>query len=817
VKSASVLVGIVAVLLASCGSGQESAETAAPAAAPAPAAAAPAAPAAPKVINEIPGADPLIPFEALLLKASYEAPKISPDGKRIAVLGQVDGVGNLMLADVGDPTNLKPLTHDKGRGFQAHTIWDEPTYRWAPGGKYLFYIRDDKGDENWVLYSLDPASGESRQLTPAQGVRVAGLRTSPKFPDEVMFGMNHPGPGMSYYRANAATGEVKLIVDAKPYFLKLFDDDFNERVAVSQDKDLALLVSVKQKNGQWKQINKIEREDQSALAANHINDEGGAVITADGKRLIGFTSQGLDTTALTSYDFATGKRTVIALDKQVDIKRAIVHPATGEPQAYVRNFTIAEWKVLDPSLQKDFDTLAAMNLGEMEIESRSADDRKWIVSFMKPEYPIRYFLYDRDGGKSTQLGLSTPQLAQMKLSGMLPIVTKSSDGFDLVSYISYPSWTKVDANGIPASPQPVVTIVHGGPGDERARFAFAPLAQWLTNRGYALFLVNFRGTPGFGKKFINAEKHEWGGAMNRDVIEQVHYLVDKKIADPKRLAIFGGSYGGYETLAAMTLTPGEFACGDAVVGPSNLETFIVGYGKDSPEGNAAQWYPRLGDPRTPEGLKLLKERSPFNYADKTKGSMLIVQGANDIRVPTNESEQVVNAMDKAGVKVTYLLYPDEGHGLIRTENNRSFLSISEVFFGECLGGRYESLSSASVEGSSVKVPVGVERIPGLKEALAARKNDGMLQIDSSIDPSTLADIAGDYDLQGYKLKVTLEGKQLFIDIPGQGKHEMLPTAKDAFFLREGPVKLKIERGADGKIAAMRIEPAGGEANVAKRI
>ncbi|HZP88531.1 MAG TPA: prolyl oligopeptidase family serine peptidase [Burkholderiales bacterium] len=801
---------VLVALLAACS--HKEAEAPAPQAAPPP-------PAKPAVVNEIPGADPLIPFDDLLLHASYEHPKISPDGKHIAVLGQVNGVGNLMLADVDKPTELKPLTHDTGRGLQSNTIWDEPTYRWSPSGKYLFYIRDDKGDENWVLYVLDIGSGESRQLTPAQGVRVAGLRTSPKFPDEVMFGMNDKGPaeGTRYYRVSGATGEREFITGAKPYLLKLFDDNFDERVAVVGDKDLALHVLVKGKDGSFKEVNKIEREDQPALGANHIDDIGGSEITADGKKLISFTSQGLDTTALAAYDFATNKRTILAQDKQVDIKRAIVSPSTGLPQAYRRNFTIAEWVVLDDSVKKDFAKLAEMSkdYGEMDFESRTADDRKWIVSFMRPDYPIRFFLYDRDKASSTLLGVSTPQLATMKLSGMQPVVMKSSDGFDLVSYVSYPSWTKVDEKGIPTSPLPVITVVHGGPGDERAIYAFAPLAQWITNRGYALFLVNFRGTPGFGKKFINAEKHEWGGAMNRDVIEQVHNLVDKKIADPKRLAIFGGSYGGYETLAAMTLTPGEFACGNAVVGPSNLETFIVGYGKDSPEGHPEQWYPRLGDPRTPEGLKLLKERSPFNYADKTKGAMLITQGANDVRVPTHESEQVVDAMNKAGVKVTYLLYPDEGHGLIRPENNKSFLAISEVFFGECLGGRYSALSAAQLEGSSVRVPTGADRIPGLTTALAARKNDGMLAVDASIDPATFGEFAGSYDLKGYKLTVALEGKQLFIDIPGQGKHEMLPTGKDKFFLREGPVKIAFKRDDKGAISEMAIE--AGETNVAKRL
>lgn len=772
-----------------------------------------------KVVNDIPGADPLIPFEALLLKASYEAPALSPDGKHIAVLGQVDGVGNLMLAAIDKPTELRPLTQDRGRGFQASTIWDEPTFRWAPNGTHLFYIRDDKGDENWVLYSLNIATGESRQLTPGQGVRVRGLQTSPKFPDEVLFAMNDKGPRKTaYYRANAVTGEVKLVAQEAPYLAKVFDSDFNDRVGARlQPKDRSLLIEVKGKNGKWKPTNTILPEDIAALQSNHINDRGGSLITADGNTLIGFSSQGTDTGALVSYDLTTFKRETIALDQQVDIKRALVHPTTLKPQAYVRNFTTAEWVVLDESLKKDFEMLQAMNFGEIEIASRTPDDQLWIVRFMRPDYPIRYHLYDRKAGKTTALGLSAPQLANLKLSNMYPVVIKSSDGFDLVSYMSYPSWVKLDANNIPATPQPVITIVHGGPSDERAISAFAPLLQWLTNRGYGVFLVNFRGSPGFGKKFINADKLEWGGAMNRDVIEQVQNLVKLKIADPKRQAIFGGSYGGYETLVAMTLTPGVFACGNAVVGPSNLETFIVGYGKDSPEGSAESWYPRVGDPRTPEGLKLLKERSPFNYAHQTRGSMLVVQGANDIRVPTNESDQVVGAMDKAGVKVTYLLYPDEGHGLIRTENNRSFLAVSEVFFGECLGGRYSALSAAVVEGSSVQVPVGVERIPGLAEALAGRKDNGMLQPDPSIDTANFGDFAGPYDLKGYKLSVTLEGKALFIEIPGQGKHEMLPFEKDGFFMRAGPVKLRFKRGADGKVTEVVIETTDGAPSTAQRI
>jgi dipeptidyl aminopeptidase/acylaminoacyl peptidase len=684
-----------------------------------------AAPSAPRVMNEISGADPLVPFESYLLKPSYEAPKISPDGKHIAVLGQIGGVSNLMLADVGNPTALRPLTHETGRGLQSHTIWDEPTYRWADNGKSLFYVRDDKGDENWVLYSLDIATGVSRRLTPPTGVRVRALQTSPKFPDEVLFAMNDKAPAqIDYYRANALTGNITHVASATPYFLKLFDTEFKERVAVALDpKNLDRVLFVHASDGSWKEFDRVKPDDAEALSANQINDIGGAVITADGRKLLAFSSQDLDTTAWVSFDLANGKREILGLDKRVDVKRALVNPATFAPQAYMHNFTTAEWTTLDPKLKKDFDALRAMDFGEIEIESRSLDDRTWIVSFTRPDYPVRYFLYERNSGKTTALAVSTPQLASLKLSNMYPLVTKSSDGFDLVSYIAYPSWVKLDVNGIPSAPQRVITFVHGGPSDERAEFGFAPLLQWMTNRGYAVFVVNFRGSPGFGKAFMNAQHHEWGGAMNRDILEQVQYLIDRKIADPKRIAVFGGSYGGYETLVAMTLSPNVFTCGNAVVGPSNLETFVDPKTLP-PDWSAESLYSLLGDPRTEEGKKLLKERSPFNYAGQTKGDMLIVQGANDVRVPTREAEQVVAAMQKAGVHVTYLLYPDEGHGIIRTENNRSFLAISEVFFGQCLGGRYSTLSQ-ELEGSSVKVPAGIGYIQGLESALAARRSDGL--------------------------------------------------------------------------------------------
>jgi dipeptidyl aminopeptidase/acylaminoacyl peptidase len=758
------------------------------------------------VMNDIPGADPMVPFDRYLQPSSYDGPQLSPDGKHIAVLAPVDGVTNLMIADVAKPTQLRPLTADRGRGMQSVTIWYEPTFRWAENGRHIFYIRDDHGDENWVLYSLDTTTGESRRLTAAEGVRVRGLQTSAKFPDEVLFGMNDREPTqVDYYRANAMTGKVTHVGTAAPYLLKLWDHDFRERVAVALLPDLSIQTLTPTADGGWKEMNRTARVDTPSMSANLINDLGGAVFSRDGKRLLSFSSKDLDTTALVEYDLASGARRVVAVEKGVDIKRALVNPATFAPQAYIRHFTQREWVVLDPQVAPDFAHLQALGYGELRIDSRSRDDRRWIVSFMRADSPVRYFLYDRGTRATVALGVSSPQLAELKLSDMAPVVTKSSDGFDLVSYIAYPSWTRLDPQGVPQQPLPVLTVVHGGPSDERAETGFAPVLQWLTNRGYAVFVVNFRGSPGFGKAFMNAQRHEWGGAMNRDVVEQVQALVRRGIADPKRLGVLGGSYGGYETLVAMTMTPDAFSCGVAVVGPSNLETFMDP-ATIPPDWELDALHDLLGDPATDEGRKLLRERSPINYAKQTRGRMLIVQGANDVRVPQRESEQVVHAMDDAGVQVTYLLYPDEGHGLLRNENNRSFLAVTEVFLGQCLGGRYSALADR-IEGSSVQVPLGVQYIPGLSEALAARKSDGLLQPNRSIDRANFGELVGRYDLQGYALNVTLEGERLFIDIPGQGKHELLPFENDGFFMREGPVKLHFQREG-GAVSAVVIETSG---------
>jgi len=329
--------------------------------------------------------------------------------------------------------------------------------------------------------------------------------------------------------------------------------------------------------------------------------------------------------------------------------------------------------------------------------------------------PVRYYHYNRDTQKAKFLFSVRRELERAPLVAMHPVVVRSRDGLELVSYLSLPKGADPDGNGRPKQPLPLVLWIHGGPW-ARDGWGLNPVHQWLANRGYAALSVNYRGSTGFGKAFINAANREWGRKMHEDVLDAVAWAVREGVADPKRIAITGGSYGGYETLVSMTMSPEVFACGVDLVGISNLVTWM----QNVPE----YWIPimpllkdRVGDVATDEGRAFLMERSPISYADKIVRPLLIGQGANDPRVPQQESDQLVKAMQDHQIPATYVLYSDEGHGFARPENSISFWAVMEAFLAQHLGGRYEPIGK-DFEGSTIQVAAGAEGVPGLAEATA---------------------------------------------------------------------------------------------------
>jgi dipeptidyl aminopeptidase/acylaminoacyl peptidase len=413
-------------------------------------------------------------------------------------------------------------------------------------------------------------------------------------------------------------------------------------------------------------------------------------------------------------DLASGKTTVLGASEQADVETIWTDPRTRVPQAYTVNYLKPEITVLAPSVKKDVEFLTK-ELGDgFGVTNRTLDDSLWTVAADDAQAPATSYLYDRKAGKLTKLFDQRPALTKAPLVPMQSVEIKARDGLTLPSYLSLPPGSDANGDGIPESPVPLVLNVHGGPW-ARDSYGFDNEHQWLANRGYAVLSVNYRGSTGFGKSFVNASNKQWGAKMHDDLIDAVDWAVKQKVSTKEKVAIYGGSYGGYSTLVGLTMTPDTFACGVDIVGPSNLQTLIATippYWKSFFEEFAS----RVGDPRTEEGKKLLAERSPLTHAEAIKKPLLIGQGANDPRVKQAESDQIVNSMKAKNLPVTYVLYPDEGHGFARPANRTSFYAIAEGFLSQCLGGRYEPVGN-DFKGSSVKVLEGAQYVPGLPEAL----------------------------------------------------------------------------------------------------
>jgi dipeptidyl aminopeptidase/acylaminoacyl peptidase len=412
-----------------------------------------------------------------------------------------------------------------------------------------------------------------------------------------------------------------------------------------------------------------------------------------------------------------GKQTVLSEDPRADVSDTLIHPTEKHVQAVAFTYERKHWQILDLTLTHDMAYLRSVSGGDIEITSRTLDDRVWIVAYVLDNGPIRYYRYDRDTRQAHFLFTNRQALEGLTLAHMHAVVIPSRDGMHLVSYYTLPVGCGSKDDHRPATPLPMVLLVHGGPW-ARDTWGYDPLHQWLANRGYAVLSVNFRGSTGLGKAFINAANREWGTRMHDDLLDAVEWATQQGIADADRIAIMGGSYGGYATLAGLTFTPDTFACGVDIVGPSNLVTLL--------ESIPPYWQPqielfatRVGDHRTDEGRAFLTERSPLRYADRIQRPLLIGQGANDPRVKQPESDQIVDAMQANDIPVTYALYPDEGHGFARPENSLSFYAIAEAFLAACLGGGYEPIGD-DFRGSSLTVPVGAEHVPGLAEVISNR-------------------------------------------------------------------------------------------------
>jgi dipeptidyl aminopeptidase/acylaminoacyl peptidase len=624
---------------------------------------------------------PLIPRDVLFGNPEKVSPQISPDGKRLAWIAPDDkNVLQVWVKTVGG-TDDKVMTADKKRGIRR--------YFWAEDDKTLIYLQDSDGDENWHAYGVDLTTGNVRDYTPFQGVRANVVATDPGFPSEILVELNlRDRHLMDVHRLNLATGA--LVLDTQnPGDVSGWGADAKLQVRAAQvaSPEGGTEIRIRETGSSpWKSWMKVGPEE-----ILDFQD-----FTADGRSAFITSSIGNDTARVVERDIATGAEKVIASSAEVDAGNLVIHPIRHVVQAVAFAPGRSRWTVVDLSVKADFEGIEKLSDGDFSVVNRDKSDAHWLVAFTSDHGPIRYFAWDRAAKKGTFLFVHQPKLEGLQLAEMKPVVIKSRDGLSLNSYLTLPA-------GVAPRNLPLVLFVHGGPW-ARDTWGYSSSAQWFANRGYAVLQVNYRGSTGYGKKFLNAGNRQWGLKMHDDLIDAVDWAVQQGIADPKKVAIYGGSYGGYAALAGVTFTPETFACAVDIVGPSNLTTLV--------HAIPPYWKPlrtifdvRMGNVDDPKDADLVQKASPLFKADRIKRPLLIGQGANDPRVNKAESEQIVSAIEKNGGKVTYVVYSDEGHGFARPDNRIDFNSRAEAFLGSCLGGRVEPMAGERQAGSTAVVRV----------------------------------------------------------------------------------------------------------------
>jgi dipeptidyl aminopeptidase/acylaminoacyl peptidase len=609
---------------------------------------------------------PVIPRRLLFGNPVKAMPKLSPDGTKLAYLApDKNNVLNVWVKDLKNPeSGDRQITAEAKRGVMS--------YMWQYDPNYIIYSQDKDGDENSHLYQTDIKTLATRDLTPFDGAKAGILDYDSKFPNEMMILLNKRDPAeFDIYRLDLTTGEVKLDTqNPGGVFGWTTDHNLNVRVAESYTKDGDKLIKVRDsRDAPWRDFMTIDQ--------NEIGD-GVVDFTPDDKALYMTTSLDGDKSRLLKVDLQTGQKEIVMQDPEYDLDDVMINPKTYELEAVGFDKERYEWVLLDQKLAPDFKFLAEKLKTPFRITSRDLDNQNWIVGSLSDQRPTHFYHYNRQAKTLDFMFSTQPDLEKFKLSEMTPVSYQARDGMKLHGYLSLPV-------GKEAKNLPLILFVHGGP-TMRDSWGLNTTVQWFTNRGYAVLQINYRGSTGYGKQYLNAGNREWGAKMQTDLLDGKQWAIDKGIADPSKIAIYGGSYGGYATLAGLAFTPNEFCCGVDIVGPSNLITLlqtIPPYWKSL----KTQMDRRIGD--LDKDREFIQSRSPFFKADQIRRPLLIAQGANDPRVKQAESDQIVEAMRKNNLPVQYLLFTDEGHGFARPENRMKFSAAAEAFLARYLGGREE--------------------------------------------------------------------------------------------------------------------------------
>jgi len=640
-----------------------------------------------------PAAPPLIARADLFGDPARTDAKLAPRGEIIAFLAPRNGALNLWVVPTATLGVARAVTQTQG----------VVAYAWAEDGRHLLYLTDDDGNEDFHLYSVDVTTGETATLSEAGHAEILGL--SPADPSGVIVALNERDRAWpDLFRIDIGTGSRTLIErNNRRFFRYVLDRDNRVRLGMRATADGGVEIMSRSASEAWSVLFTLPFED--ALTTAPIAFEAG------GRSFLMYDSTGRDRAALVRVDVETGVKTVLGESARADVADVWRDPASGAPEAFAADYLRREWRALDAEAQADLSFLDAQLAGDPRVTSRSIDDKYWIVVEDNAITPARSYLYDRTNLQQRRLTLlfrHRPTLERAPLQPMIPVEIEARDGLTLVSYLTLPIGSDRNGDSRPDEPMPLVILPHGTPWG-RDSFGFHPLHQWLANRGYAALSVNFRGSSGFGKAFLNAGAREWGGRMQDDLLDAVQWAVEEGIAQPERIAILGAGYGGYAALVGLTATPQRFACAVDIGGPANLEALL------SAAPTRDDWLrsglaARVGDLRTPEGRDALRQRSPTSRANAIERPLLAAYGGRDPRTPRADFETVAQGARRAGG--VYLFYPDASAVFARTPTRVSFFAVADQFLSGCLGGREEPIGDA-FSGVRAQALIGASRIEGL--------------------------------------------------------------------------------------------------------
>jgi dipeptidyl aminopeptidase/acylaminoacyl peptidase len=664
---------------------------------------------------------PVLDRELFFGNPEISAAQLSPNGQYVAFLKPWSDTRNIWVKKTEEP-------FEAARRVTAETKRPVAGFFFSRDSRLILYVKDNDGDENFNVWAVDPAAARaegkevppSRNLTDAKGARAFIYDVPKKSPDTIYVGLNDRDAAWhDVYKVSISTGRRELLRKN------------TDRIAGWQfDLEGQLRLAVRTTDKGDTEVLKVLPEGfQTVYTCSVFETCGPERFGKDGKRVYMQTNKGdADLVRLVLFDPETGKEELVESDpmKRVDFGGSIFSEATDElvGTSYEDERTRVYFR--DKAWEADYKLLQGRFPGrDIDLGSSTADDRVLLITASSDTDPGERYIFDRTTKKLTLQYKVRERIPREHMAEMKAVRYPSSDGLEIPAFLTLPK-------GVPATGLPAIVFPHGGPW-ARDGWGFNNYAQFLANRGYAVLQPNFRGSTGYGKKFLNAGNKQWGDKMQDDVTWGVKYLVAQGVADPKRVGIMGGSYGGYTTLAGVAFTPDLYAAAVDIVGPSNLITLL-----DSIppywEAGRITFYERMGDPRSPEGKAQLVRQSPLNSAQKIKTPLLVAQGANDPRVKKAEAEQIVIALRDRGFPVEYILAPDEGHGFARPVNNMALWAASEKFFGKHIGGRFQEGATPEVATRLKEITVDPKTVVLSKAVDAAAV--GVPKVTASLSPGS---------------------------------------------------------------------------------